>query len=73
MNKLKLNMLGILLLVTNVLVFAQSIPEQEYLREQQAIATGSAVGCFLVLLFIAAVITLPIILCALILVLCLKK
>lgn len=71
MDKLKPN---ILIVITTVAVAtAQSIPEQEYLREQQALQTSAAFGCFLVLLFMAAVIVLPILLCIMIIVMYARK
>ncbi|KKL82928.1 hypothetical protein LCGC14_1979890 [marine sediment metagenome] len=74
MNRKRLNMFGVILILTfTTLALAQSIPEQEYLREQQALESGAVFGCFLVLIFMAAVIVIPVILCILVIVMCMKK
>ena len=74
MNRKNLSMFGTILVLTlTSFALAQSLPEQEYLREQQALESGAIFGCFLVLIFIAAVTSIPIILCILVVVLCMKK
>ncbi len=74
MNRKRLNMFEVILILTfTTLALAQSLPEQEYLREQQALQSGAVFGCFLVLLFMAAVVVIPIILCVLVIVICMKK
>lgn len=73
MNRTKLNILLFLTLTVSAAAYVPSLPEQEYIREQQALEAGAIVGCFLILAFIAAVIVIPIILCILVVVLCVRK
>lgn len=77
-NKINIMCFSTLVIVFTAIVAvgvieAGSVPEQEYLRRQQALESGTIFGCGLVLLFMAAVIVTPIILSIMVVVLCKRK
>ncbi len=63
----------VLVTVAGAIEATESGPYEKYLQEQQTIESGVVFGCFLVLLFMAAVIVTPIILCVVVLTMCLTK